>query len=58
MFSGSWDGTVRSWDWAHGRELAAFDWKIGRVHCLAIAPDGMTAAAAGELPSIVVWDLD
>jgi hypothetical protein len=41
-----------------GREQVVFDWKIGRVHCLALAPDGMTAAAGGHDHSIVVWDVE
>ncbi len=39
-------------------EHRAFDWKIGPVTDLAIAPDGMRAAAASTRGKIVVWDLD
>jgi WD40 repeat protein len=55
--SASHDQTVRLWDLATGREVAAFDWGVGKVHALAFAPDGMTAAAGGDA-DIVVWDLD
>jgi WD40 repeat protein len=48
---------VRFWDLATGRDRA-FRWKIGEVHALAFAPDGMTAAAGGEHGDIVVWDVD
>ena len=41
-----------------GRARAAFNWGVGRLHSLAIAPDGMTAAAGGSKNEIVVWDLD
>jgi WD40 repeat protein len=58
LISGGWDGTVRMWDPETGRQTAAFDWGIGRVHCLAVSPDGLTAAAAGADHSVVVWDLD
>ncbi len=58
LASASWDGTVRFRDVAGGRERRAFDWQIGKVHCLAFSPDGLTAAAGGQDHSILVWDLD
>ena len=36
---------------------AAFNWQIGKIKAVAFAPDGMTAAAAGEKHSIMVWDV-
>ena len=57
LTSAGWDGTVRVWDLVTGRERAAYDWQIGRVHCLALAPDGMTAAAGGD-GKILVWDVE
>jgi len=36
----SGDETVRVWDVTTGCQRAAFDWKIGRVHCVALSPDG------------------
>jgi WD40 repeat protein len=54
----SWDQTVRLWDAARGSLRGAFDWQIGRVHALAFAPDGMTAAAAGDDHTILIWDVD
>jgi WD40 repeat protein len=51
------DGTVRFWDVFAWRELTAFDWRIGPLYSVAVAPDGMKAAAGGR-GKIVVWDLD
>ena len=49
---------MRVWDVATGRQHRVFDWGVGRVQCLAIASDGMTATAGGSTNMIVVWDLD
>jgi WD40 repeat protein len=57
LLSVGWDGTVRFWDVASRRQRTAFDFGVGRVHCAAVAPDGMTAAAGGD-GVIVVWDLE
>lgn len=56
--TGSWDGTVKLWDAATGRERSTFKWPIGRVYSLAFAPDGLRIAAGGDLGSVVVWDLE
>jgi WD40 repeat protein len=52
------DKTVRVWDTQTWREQAAFDWDIGAIVSVAVAPDGMRAAAGGDKGKIVVWDLD
>jgi WD40 repeat protein len=53
-----WDGTARMWEAHTGRERMAYDWGVGKMYCLAISPDGMTAAAGGENGTIVMWDLE
>jgi WD40 repeat protein len=58
MLSASHDGAIRMWDAATGGGVAAFDWTIGPVTAVAFAPDGLTAAAAGEKGQVVTWDTD
>jgi WD40 repeat protein len=57
LFSAGLDSTVRCWDLPSQRERAAWSWPIGAVSSLAVAPDGMTAAAGGCLGRSVIWDL-
>lgn len=54
--SGSWDGTVRLWDWITGTETACFEWPIGRVFALAHSADGLRLAAGGDEGRIMLWD--
>jgi WD40 repeat protein len=52
------DKSVRVWDARTWAEATAFDWGIGPVAAVAVAADGMRAAAGGRSGKIVVWDLD
>jgi WD40 repeat protein len=58
LLSVGWDGIARLWDGRVGRMNTAYQWELGRLLSLAIAPDGMTAAAGAEGGMMVVWDLD
>src|SRR5262249_54024396 len=58
LLTGSEDETVRLWDVLGGRERTAFGWPVGKVRAVAFAPDGMTAAAAGDKGDVVIWDVD
>jgi len=58
ILTGSWDKTVKCWEADSGREVSSYDWRIGRVNCVAFAPDGLRAAAAGDEGKIIVWDVE
>ncbi len=58
LVAGRTDGTVRFYDTRAWAERAAFDWRIGPVMSLAVAPDGMRAAAGSNKGKVAVWDLD
>jgi WD40 repeat protein len=57
LISAALDRTVRCWDLASLRPREELCWPIGVVTALAIAPDGMTAAAAGDGGRALIWDL-
>ena len=48
---------VQLWDVAGGTRLAEWGWRLEVVTCLAVAPDGLTAAAGGRFGRVVAWDL-
>jgi WD40 repeat protein len=52
------DETVRVWGARGWREQTTFTWRIGRLLTLALAADGLRAAAGSDAGKVVVWDLD
>jgi WD40 repeat protein len=57
LLAGSKDGTVSVWDGRTAEPRGSFNWDVGKLNAVAVAPDGMTAAAAGAKRFFVVWDL-
>jgi WD40 repeat protein len=51
-------GEVRIWDVGSWKERTNYDWDISSIRAVAIAPDGMTAVAAGFDGTLLLWDLD
>lgn len=52
------DETVRLWAAPTWAEVEGFSWKIGKLRCVAVSPDGMRMAAGGDRGKVVVWDVD
>jgi WD40 repeat protein len=58
VLAGGSDGAVRLYALGDEvEELRAFTWHDDWVTCLAVSPDGMTAAAGYEDGCVAVWDL-
>lgn len=52
------EGAARVWDTATWACERSFEWDVGPLRAVAIAPDGTRAAVAGDSGRVVVWDLD
>jgi WD40 repeat protein len=57
LATGNNDGRVRLYEPSSWNEFATYDWDIGPVLDIVVAPDGMKAAASGRRGQIVVWDV-
>jgi len=58
LLTGDAAGLVRQWDLSSNQVARSFNWNIGEVSALAVAPDGLTAAVGGSDGRVVIWDLD
>jgi WD40 repeat protein len=52
------DGTVRLYRTDTWEEAERYAWGFAKAKSVAVAPDGMRAAAGGDEGRVVVWDLD
>lgn len=63
MVTASWDGTIRTWDVASGRQLQSFSSLAGRpetyqkrVYYAEFSPDGSAVLTGGDGDNVQVWD--
>ncbi len=53
-----WDGTVRVWDLASGKELRRFSPNVGTLHGVSFSPDGKYLVTGGAGGFLGLWDLE
>jgi WD40 repeat protein len=57
LASGSFDGTIKLWDVATGKERATLKGHTGWVRSVAYSPDSKTLASGSEDETIKLWDV-
>jgi hypothetical protein len=58
LWAGDTRGLVRRYDLTRGEWTATLEFGVGYARSLAVAPDGLTAAAGGWDGRVVLWDID
>ncbi len=58
LLTASNDKSVKLWDLTCGQVVRSYDWSAGRMRSVAVAPDGLTAAAGSDENLVVLFDLD
>src|SRR5206468_3067406 len=56
LASASWDGTVKVWDGASGREMRALKGHANAVWSVAFSPEGQRLASASADQTVKIWD--
>jgi hypothetical protein len=56
LLAGAWDGSIRLWDVATGKELRHYTGHKGWVRSVAFSPNGMTFASGGKDKIIRIWE--
>ena len=56
LLAGAWDGSIRLWDVATGKEIRRFTGHRGWVRTVAFSPNGKTFASGGKDAIIRVWE--
>ena len=52
------NGAIEVWAAGTGAPGPRFDWGVGSIYAIALAPDGLTCAASGSKGRLVIWDVD
>ncbi len=52
------DSAVRVYDTALWTEAVGYEWQIGKLTAVAVAPDGLRAACGSDRGRVVVWDIE
>ena len=55
--SASYDGTVKLWDSATGKEIKTFEATSNRIDSIAFFPDGKTIITASNYGTVKFWDI-
>jgi RNA polymerase sigma factor (sigma-70 family) len=57
LASGAWDGSLRLWNTATGKEQHLLNAHQGPVQHLAFSPDGRVLASVGSEPGLCLWNV-
>ena len=57
LIAGSWDGTIKLWDFSNGELLHTLTGQNNGVVSLALSPNGQTLASGSADGSIIIWRL-